>query len=103
MERNLPTPEGEELGVEIARMTDAEFAKPENADMPKRCRTCAFSAGTVPNRCAGTVMDALKALMEKTEFQCHETPGICAGYAVSAKAAANVPIIPAPWPWLTCP
>lgn len=80
---NLPTSEGRALGTELARLCDGEArSRPEE---PDRCRTCAFRAGTAPNGCVPTLMDALKCAMEGVPFYCHESPcgeptRLCAGW-----------------------
>lgn len=94
--RNLPTPEGRELGANLARFADTAERKlratmaARNIDrpIPERCQSCAFRAGTTPNGCPSTVMDALKCLMEGDVFLCHASPqgddgehiGVCAGF-----------------------
>lgn len=81
---NLPTPEGAELGRHLARFADQEEAK--FADPPKRCHDCAFRAGTIPNGCEQTLMDAVKCTFEGEPFYCHngmrdgEPTRLCAGY-----------------------
>lgn len=91
MIRNRPTPEGQELGSHLARLF---------GDVPGRCQSCAFRAGTIPNGCPTTVMDALKCLLEKVPFTCHEDksddPRLCAGYA--AMLDENPPV-EVPWPF----
>ena len=82
---NLPGPAGIKLGGHLARFADAEAAK--RADAPKRCHDCAFRAGTAPNGCAQTLLDALKCLVEGgPDFDCHIKPGVCAGYALLKEA-----------------
>lgn len=95
---NEPTPEGRMLGAELARLADAEEARvlerfPRHG---RRCGDCAFRAGTVPNGCSETLMDAVKALVECVPFYCHKavTPDgeprrLCAGYATLMHAAAD--------------
>lgn len=73
VKRNLPTPEGRDVGLNMARMTEpaiADLAAQGEAD--ERCATCAFRAGTLPNGCAETVMDAIKCGMEGEPFYCHD-------------------------------
>lgn len=84
---NRPSPEGRMLGEQLARMCDIEEKKfPNHA---QRCKSCAFRAGTVPNGCLPTVMDALKATMEGEPFMCHQhfdkdgnPTELCAGAAI---------------------
>jgi hypothetical protein len=85
------TPEGIEAGGHLARWCDqaepvirAKF--PEHAE---RCQSCAFRAGTLPNGDPVTLMDAIKCLVEKVPFMCHQVfdkdgnpVELCAGYAI---------------------
>lgn len=60
-----------------------------------RCDDCAFTAGTLPNRCAPTLMDALKCVIEVVPFACHKgsAPGerTCGGWLDSVAAHPDVP------------
>lgn len=88
MIRNTPSPEGYELGEQLARFADD--AEPrvrlKYPAFPVRCKSCAFRRGSKPNGMVATLMNALKCWLEKdTEFHCHEhgregTP--CAGWAM---------------------
>jgi hypothetical protein len=100
---NEPTPEGRELGAHFARWADEAEAEQRKQfpDMLPRCNECAFRAGTRPNGCPGTLMDALKCLMELTPFYCHkgvkdgeEPTRLCTGYMVllSGRADAQQPV-----------
>lgn len=67
------TPEGRALGEQMARLTDhsiAQLAAEGEAD--ERCKSCAFRAGTVPNGCHQTQLDALKCVLEDVPFLCHQ-------------------------------
>ena len=105
MTRNRPTPEGREMGAHLARW--AEDALPKLAAFGQaddRCKTCAFRAGTVPNGCPSTVMDALKAVMERTPFVCHEhgrNGTACLGWVAMVVADKSPTAIKAPWPFST--
>lgn len=96
---NRPTPEGRALGAELARLTEIT-ASPE---LSARCSTCAFRAGTIPNGCFVTVADAMKAVLQRETFLCHEAvpPGaprpVCVGWRIAI--AADYAPIPAPWPY----
>ena len=71
---NLPSPQGAELGRELARLTDAAEAE-ALAQFPNqlpRCDDCAFRLGTPPNRSTATLMDALKCVVEGVPFYCHK-------------------------------
>jgi len=104
---NLPTPEGRELGANLARFCDAAEIEKRKAypNFPKRCGTCAFRLGTIPNGCHETQMDALKCVMERVPFICHEyiaaEPLIvngrpCAGWAMMRD---DSPPVEAFWPF----
>lgn len=89
---NQPSPEGEMLGKEVARMTAAPLAmfRETFPDEPGPCSECAFVAGTVPNRCLATVANALKCAVEREPFYCHkgladdgEPLRLCAGYVAA--------------------
>ena len=94
---NLPTPEGWALGAELARIADLEEERQRerfpNAKPP--CADCAFRAGSIPNGCPGTLMDAVKALAECIPFYCHhgldsgQPTRLCAGYALLMGATAR--------------
>lgn len=71
---NLPTDAGRALGRELARLCDAAEAADlaRFPDQRPRCEDCAFRAGTVPNGCAETLMDAIKCMVEVKPFYCHK-------------------------------
>lgn len=98
--RNLPSKSGEVLGAELARLTELALADLRK-QFPKHqepCGTCAFRRGTVPNRCAPTVMDAIKCVMEHRDFLCHETKGqLCCGYMIAMRTVMDKPPIKVPW------
>lgn len=90
---NRPTPEGRELGAELARLTDAALAQ-TRAECPAfpddRCQSCAYRGGTVPNGCLPTVMDALYSTLNREPFHCHQEfdaagqpVQICKGWLIS--------------------
>lgn len=93
---NLPTPEGRALGAQLARLADVEEER-QREQFPNakpRCADCAFRAGTLPNGCPETLMDAIKALAECVPFYCHHAfdndgspTRLCAGYALLIGAA----------------
>jgi hypothetical protein len=73
LHKNVPTPEGREAGVHLARMTEPAIQRLAAEGEPdERCSTCAFRAGTLPNGCPGTVMDAIKCGLEGEPFYCHD-------------------------------
>lgn len=90
MIRNRPSDEGRQLGAKLAEWCDAAEpnARLKVPDLPPRCASCAFRAGThTANGSPTTQMDALKCVMEGIEFQCHE-PGrkghSCSGWLMMA-------------------
>ena len=113
--RNVPTPEGREIGKELAWMTKqarADLVKRLGQEavaglLPEPCRSCAFRGGTFPNGCSGTVLDALKCVMEGVPFYCHQSPqnedgrhtGLCHGYLTARTALVGKTALPTPWPF----
>ena len=93
--RNKPSVRGNELGLHMARLCDD--AEQSKMVLRPRCGTCAFRAGTFPNGCESTLMDALKCAMEGTVFVCHESKEgkACSGW-LSFKFPKRVE---APWPF----
>ena len=77
---NEPSEAGASLGRELARFARVAEAKvhAQFADAPPLCDECAFREGTIPNRCASTVMDALKCAVEGVPFFCHK--GMSSGH-----------------------
>jgi hypothetical protein len=71
-EHHRVTPEGREMGEQLVRLTEPAIKQLEAEGEPdERCKTCAFRAGTVPNGCPQTQMDAMKAGLEGVPFLCH--------------------------------
>jgi hypothetical protein len=70
---NLPTPAGSLLGRHLARLCDQAEAEQRKTfpDQHPRCHDCAFRKGTRPNGCEGTLMDAIKCVVEQRPFLCH--------------------------------
>ena len=100
--RNIPSIEGAEGGSQLARLTEKATnelrLKFPNLKLP--CGTCAFRRGTFPNRCAATVMDAFKCVMEQEDFYCHESDGkvgLCHGWMICLSAVSDKPPIKVPW------
>lgn len=95
----------------LAGYADAAQAKLEAMDLgrelPKRCASCAFTAGTVPNtKALPTALDALKCLVEDHPFGCHhgkDADGrptrLCAGYLMTMAAETGPKLDRAPWAW----
>lgn len=71
---NEPTDEGRALGAELARLCDVEEERQRKMfpDQLPRCDDCAFRAGTFPNGCPETLMDAIKCVVELNPFYCHK-------------------------------
>lgn len=93
--RNRPTELGREFGEQLARLCDN--AEATTTTLHPRCATCAFRAGTLPNGCEATLMDALKCAMEgDTKFMCHERKGhACSGWLMM-RSDKNIKL---PWPF----
>lgn len=92
--QNLATLEGRELGVELARLCDVEAGRQQLKR--ERCGTCAFRHGDhIANGSLETLMDALKCVMERTIFWCHEVDRPCVGWRLLV-SPVNVPM-----PWTT--
>ena len=92
---NQPTALGALLGTKLAQLCDAEAAK---AGRDGRCGTCAFRAGDHPaNGSPETQMNALKCVLERTLFLCHE-PGRehepCAGWLLMRSDAGSEVRVP---------
>jgi hypothetical protein len=102
--RNTKTPEGIDLGKEMARFCDAAEpqARLKCPELPPRCNSCAFRAGRhLANGSPFTQMDGLKAVLEGTGFYCHEphrADELCSGY-VMFMLASNSPddFVKVPW------
>lgn len=92
MRQNQRTPEGAALGKEMARLCDGELAgKPDN-----RCRTCAFRHGEhLANGSPETLMSAVKCVMEREPFWCHEHDKPCSGWL--AMRTPNAGTVELPW------
>lgn len=76
---NRRTTDGEALGAELTRFCDQEEAS--NPTKRRRCGTCAFRSGAhVANGSPETLMNALKCVMERTTFYCHEADRPCVGW-----------------------
>ena len=85
MRQNKVTLEGWQMGKEIARLCDVEAAK-QGKD--GRCHTCAFRAGDhIANGSPETLMSAMKCVMERTPFWCHESDRPCRGWLLSRQDA----------------
>ena len=102
---NRPTEQGRKLGDQVARLANiAEACQVANyPNERKRCKTCAFRSGTIPNGCESTVLDAIKCVVERIPFVCHEKPAqessstFCAGWLMAV--AETQGMIPQVMPW----
>lgn len=85
---NAPSPEGRELGRQVARLVAIEDEKQRARvpNMPPACNECAGTLGTLPNQCAETLMDLIKCAVEGVPFYCHK--GIAEGEAPKALCRA---------------
>jgi hypothetical protein len=93
--RNRPTELGREAGFHLARLCDD--AERSREPLHPRCRTCAFRAGSLPNRCEATVLDAHKCLIEDIPFMCHERKGKpCSGWVTMRMKGSD---LKTPWPF----
>ena len=103
--RNVAAPEGKALGQQLARLCDAAepAARQLAPHLPPRCRSCAFRAGNhIPNGSPQTLMDALKCVIERVRFDCHEKGRVgqpCSGWAILAVTGEGEPTLAAPWPF----
>jgi len=84
------SPEGREIGEQMARLAQREIEKLKAEGEPVECcRTCAFRPGTVPNGCLQTQMDALKCVLEGVPFMCHQDQKlqtVCHGWFAARQA-----------------
>lgn len=103
-DRSRVTPRGRAMGEQLVRKIKPVIEHLVDAGEPdERCKSCAFRAGTVPNGCLQTQLDALKAVLEQTPFACHAahhkdgTPKLCAGWLASQWGAIDKPVVPCPW------
>lgn len=94
--RNTPTERGRELGRLLGALTDrAEIeVRQRFPNHTPRCKSCAFTAGTFPNGCEETLLDAIKCLADGNPFYCHQhfdddgsPQDLCAGWVIATTAA----------------
>ncbi len=98
------SPQGLAMGMKMANRVEPIIQHLAAEGEPdERCKSCAFRAGTVPNGCLQTQMDALKATLEQTPFRCHvdHYPNgehkLCAGWLATQWGAAYRPVVKCPW------
>lgn len=98
------TPKGRALGAYWVGAVEPIIQRLAAEGEPdERCKSCAFRAGTVPNGCLQTMMDATKAALEQRPFACHVNHykdgrhKMCAGWLATQWGAADRPVITCPW------
>jgi len=103
MIRNFRTPEGAELGRELARLADnAEpAARLKVPELPPRCASCALRAGRhLANQSPTTLLNLIKCLLENIPFECHEphrAGELCSGWAMLMLAKTDDQSVEVPW------
>lgn len=89
--------EGKAIGRRMSQMADdgVLILELEGESTDKRCATCAFRIGTVPNGCILTQADVLKAFSQGDKlFTCHVNKGeTCYGFYAArvAKRRTGIP------------
>lgn len=64
--------EGKKAGELMASVADVGMKiLADLGESVEYCKTCAFRRGTVPNGCAQTQLDTMKAVFEGKPFHCH--------------------------------
>lgn len=98
------SPEGRAIGSQLVRLVEPVIKHLEaHGDSDERCKSCAFRAGTVPNGCLQTMMDAVKAMSEQKPFYCHVeryvdgTNKLCAGWLATQWGAADHEPVACSW------
>jgi len=101
------SPQGRDLGNQMARIVQPWIEHVEAEGEPdQRCKSCAFRAGTVPSGCLQTQMDVMKAVIEKTPFNCHQHDRkgqICHGWFAMRVAMRYAEKTKGPLPVTQCP
>jgi hypothetical protein len=99
------SPEGRKIGANMASLANKATALLALQGEPdERCKSCAFTAGTVPNGCLQTQMDVLKAVTERVPFMCHQPDrNVCHGWYASVVAIKQSETVKGPFPVQTCP
>jgi hypothetical protein len=91
--RAVPSKHGEALGTALADLADSQVAA--HPEIRERCSDCALKHGTMPNKMAPTLLEAMKCVLriDKAHFGCHhglDADGIsiklCAGYLLCRAA-----------------
>lgn len=104
--------EGKNCGAVMSALADkGALILAAEGEPDERCKTCAFTSGTVPNGCIQTQMDAMKSVIEKVPFYCHAkfhengSRRLCHGWYAANVAVGRVeqssgevfPIDKCPW------
>lgn len=97
------TPSTIEAGRHVARLADNAVARvTAMGDPDERCSTCAFRLGTPANQCGDTLSDAMKCIVEREPFYCHDKKRKgrpCHGWFAAVVATKGMPQTKAPWPF----
>jgi hypothetical protein len=97
LDQSRVSPEGREVGNMLADLAEHSI-KSAIGLVDKRCSTCAFRRGTVPNGCITAMSDAMKCLIQKHDFKCHHNKSKqCAGFAAAMLQRKNIPAAIVPW------
>lgn len=92
-----------EAGKHVARLAENAVSRvAAMGDPDERCHTCAFRLGTPANQCADTLADAMKCIIEKTPFYCHDKKRVghvCHGWFAAAVVTKDMPAGKAPFPF----
>ncbi|WP_155293297.1 hypothetical protein [Comamonas testosteroni] len=98
------SPEGRAIGAQLVGLVEPVIKHLEaHGDSDERCKSCAFRAGTVPNGCLQTMMDAVKAMSEQKPFYCHVeryadgSNKLCAGWLATQWGAADHEPVACSW------
>jgi hypothetical protein len=93
MSRAVPSKHGEALGLALADLADSQVAA--NPQIRERCADCALRRGTMPNKMAPTLLEAMKCVLrvDPSHFGCHHgldadgnSTKLCAGYLLCRAA-----------------
>ncbi len=101
-------PQGQALGRQMAAIADKAYAALDArlGEGDERCKSCAFTRGTVPNGCLQTQMDVIKAVIETAPFMCHQHDrkgAPCDGWYAVYLAMRSTENTKGPFEVQTCP
>ena len=102
------SPKGRALGLQMASLAGRAVAAlaARDGESDERCKSCAFTHGTVPNGCLQTQMDVMKAVIEKTPFNCHQADRKgwpCHGWYAVTAVISETETVKGPLPVPECP